>query len=136
MKSFYQQGIGMHARTHARTHTHTHTCVNVCERVCAYVCVNMSDLLWLILIVVDQQTHECILNALFRRYKKLQGIMVPHVSYLAICVKYLARESTDLLSSEFLKRFVTEYLDPHNIWTPGPQFTEIFGLFEIFYPPA
>ena len=22
---------------------------------------------------------------------------------------------------------VTEYLDPHNIWTPGPQFTEIFG---------
>ena len=23
--------------------------------------------------------------------------------------------------------FVTEYLDPHDIWTPGPNISEIFG---------
>ena len=35
---------------------------------------------------LDQQTYECILNVVFRRYEKLQGIVVPHVSYLAIYV--------------------------------------------------
>ena len=25
------------------------------------------------------------------------------------------------------KLYVTEYLDPHDIWTPGPNISEIFG---------
>ena len=30
---------------------------------------------------------------------------------------------------------VTEYLDPHDIWTPGPKFFEIFGPpLKFFYP--
>ena len=78
-----------HTCTHTQTHTHTYTHIYVhtqTHSLCERGCLNIYDLLLLILIFVGHQTYEYTVNVVFCRYKKLQGIMVPHVSYLAIYV--------------------------------------------------